>query len=358
MNLRVADRFVRPFSKGADMITKLSCSLPQLVSTAGIVAAMLLGGAVSTACAAASLTPLGGLYGGIFSEANGVSADGSVVVGRSDSASGQEAFRWTAGGGMVGLGDLPGGAFGSVANGVSGDGAVVVGYGNSASGNEAFRWSALGGMVGLGDLPDGLFDSYASGASGDGAVIVGYGNSASGYEAFRWTVAGGMVGLGDLPGGNFYSGASGVSSDGAVVVGYSSAASGREAFRWTAGGGMIGLGKLPGGFNSFATGVSGDGAVVVGYGNSTSGQEAFLWTAGGGMQRLWDVLLAQGVNPAADGWTSLAAANSVSFDGNTIVGYGTHNGHSEAFLAVVPEPAGLTLLAASGALAVRRRRGD
>ncbi len=36
----------------------------------------------------------------------GLSADGSVVVGVSNSASGTEAFRWTAGGGMVGLGDL------------------------------------------------------------------------------------------------------------------------------------------------------------------------------------------------------------------------------------------------------------
>lgn len=47
---------------------------------------------------------LGDLPGGnIFSQAAGVSADGSVVVGQSNSASGGEAFRWTAGGGMVGL---------------------------------------------------------------------------------------------------------------------------------------------------------------------------------------------------------------------------------------------------------------
>ena len=35
-------------------------------------------------------------------------------------ASGLEGFRWTSGGGMVGLGDLPGGGFNSFANGVSG----------------------------------------------------------------------------------------------------------------------------------------------------------------------------------------------------------------------------------------------
>ena len=46
--------------------------------------------------------------GGGESVAEGVSADGSVVVGQAISASGPEAFRWTELGGIVGLGDLPG----------------------------------------------------------------------------------------------------------------------------------------------------------------------------------------------------------------------------------------------------------
>src|SRR5215510_14161600 len=63
----------------------------------------------------ADFIPLGSLPGGIFhSDARGVSADGMVVVGGSNSASGFEAFRWTAAGGMVGLGVLPGGT-GSIA---------------------------------------------------------------------------------------------------------------------------------------------------------------------------------------------------------------------------------------------------
>jgi len=53
---------------------------------------------------------LGDLAGGIFaSSALGVSANGLVVVGESESTSGTQAFRWTSGGGIVGLGDLPGG---------------------------------------------------------------------------------------------------------------------------------------------------------------------------------------------------------------------------------------------------------
>ena len=57
----------------------------------------------------AAFIPLGDLPGGLsLSDARGVSADGSVVVGTSVSASGFEAFRWTQAGGMVGLGFLPG----------------------------------------------------------------------------------------------------------------------------------------------------------------------------------------------------------------------------------------------------------
>jgi probable HAF family extracellular repeat protein len=106
---------------------------------------------------AASFTPLGDLPGGIFkSAASGVSADGSVVVGNSNSAAGTEAFRWTLGGGMVGLGDLPGGNFSSEATAVSADGTVVVGFSEVAGlGTEAFRWTSGGGMAGLGFLPGG-----------------------------------------------------------------------------------------------------------------------------------------------------------------------------------------------------------
>ena len=59
----------------------------------------------------ASIQSLGDLSGGnSYSYVSGVSADGSVVVGYSTSANGREAFRWTEAEGMVGLGDLPGGA--------------------------------------------------------------------------------------------------------------------------------------------------------------------------------------------------------------------------------------------------------
>jgi probable HAF family extracellular repeat protein len=125
------------------------------------------------------------------SRANGVSADGAVVVGWSlNAASPPRAFRWTASGGMQDLGTLPGGSS-SQANGVSADGAVVVGLAhNAASAPRAFRWTAAGGMQDLGTLP-GYDYSWANGVSADGSVVVG----SSGEHAFRWTASGGMEDL-------------------------------------------------------------------------------------------------------------------------------------------------------------------
>jgi probable HAF family extracellular repeat protein len=264
---------------------------------------------------------------------------------------------------LIGLGDLPGRGFQSYAYGVSADGSVVVGIGSSELNSdpfrsEAFRWTSGGGMVGLGDLPGSGFQSLATGVSADGSVVVGQGLGASGFEAFRWTSGGGMSGLGDLPGGGFFSLATGVSADGSVVVGYGDGASGNEAFRWTSSGGMVGLGDLPGGFfGSGATGVSGDGSVVVGIGSGASGREAFVWTPGAGMQSLQFYLTGLGVDTT--GWGQYDAVG-VSADGSTIVGVGTNpSGFTEAFaanIAPIPEPETWLLFAVGfGLLAVARR---
>ena len=280
-------------------------------------------------------------------QATGISADGRVVVGlgQGTPVPSGEAFRWTSDTGKVDLGDLPGSNVWSAAHGVSADGSVVVGFGSSAStgtnwlsGHEAFRWTGGTGMVGLGDLPGGDSVSEAHSVSADGSVVVGFGSSASsastgiislsGREAFRWTGGTGMVGLGDLPGGDFGSEAYGVSADGSVVVGVGSGAAGREAFRWTSDGGMVSLGDLPGGTNSMAFDVSADGRVVVGSGAMVpvmNGQmaifgEAFIWTEADGMQRLLDVLLANGAT-GLDGWT-LVQATGISADGRRVVGWG------------------------------------
>jgi probable HAF family extracellular repeat protein len=273
----------------------------------------LLLAAAATLAQAQSITNLGTLPGGNYSNAWGISADGSVVVGFSDSTNGGRAFRWTSAG-MTDLGTLPGGNS-SEARGVSADGSFVVGTSTSASGGRAFRWTSAG-MTDLGTLPGGNY-SYAWGISADGSVVVGYSNSANGGRAFRWTSAG-MTDLGTLPGGN-HSVAYSVSADGSVVVGYSNNPNEGRAFRWTSAG-MTDLGTLPGGNHSVAYGVSADGSVVVGYSNSANGGRAFRWTSAG----MTDLGTLPGGNHSV--------AYGVSADGSVVVGYSNNPNEGRAFL--------------------------
>ncbi len=305
------------------------------------------GGGLALAQSGASFQGLGLPDGAFFSQAYGVSTDGSVVVGWSEFDFGRrEGFRWEDlnGNGLVdldekldehpefGLGDL-GGDVGSLAYGVSPDGSVIVGMSasgavdpNSGRGWEAFRWTQATGMVGLGRLSGGLAKSRALGVSADGSVVVGW--SRYNVEAFRWEDLNGNglvdldeklddhpeFGLGDLVGGNL-SGAFGVSADGSVVVGGATSASGNEAFRWTETG-MVGLGFLPGGiFSSNATDLSPDGSVVVGGAVTPASDpyyEAFRWTEATGM-----VSLGLGPRPLLG-----TVASGVSEDGSVIVGQG------------------------------------
>jgi len=156
-----------------------------------------------------------------------------------------------------------------------------------------------------------------------------------------------MVGLGT--GGGLSSVAHDVSADGSVVVG---GVGGLGGFRWTAESGMVGLGELPVvGFHGIATGVSADGSVVVGYGD----RGAFIWDPVNGTRKLDKVLTDLGVDRT--GWT-VVTANGISDDGLTMVGlaHGS-DGHDEAWIATIPEPAtGLFFGVGLIALAATRRR--
>ena len=277
---------------------------------------------VATASRAQSLTWLGTL-GGSYSEALGVSADGSVVVGISRDASGKNrAFRWTPTGGMQDIDTLPGD---SGAWAVSADGSVVVGAALVDGNWRAFRWTAVGGMQNLGTLGGNFSEAY--GVSADGNVVVGVASTGGNWRAFRWAAAGGMHDLGTLLGFSS-SEAHSVSADGSVVVGWARSGEQDRAFRWTAAGGMQDLGTLGG--NSYAYGVSSDGRAVVGLSLNTAGQLcAFRWTAARGMENLnhtYASLLTSGKR--------LEVARAISHDGRYIVGRGFNaaTGRIEAFL--------------------------
>jgi probable HAF family extracellular repeat protein len=160
----------------------------------------------------------------------GVSTDGSAVV----AVGGGEVFRWTLGAGMVSLGelgDLPGGEFYSVPLGVSADGSIVVGTSNTAApSNEAFRWTQSSGMIGLG-VRSGFDFSWANDVS-NGTIVVGFNgiyNTTAFDEAFLWDAAHGMRSLREVLVNDFGLGTSltgwtlrraeAISADGQFIVG-------------------------------------------------------------------------------------------------------------------------------------------
>ena len=138
-----------------------------------------------------SWTPAGGLQDlglttGTQSIATAISADGTVVVGEATDAGGfWRAFRWTATTGIVDLGTLGGPE--SAAYALNKDGSVIVGTSLTSStsdSNDAFIWTAAGGMQSLRSLLDAngvhgadnwVQVTSAAGISSNGMVITGFG---------------------------------------------------------------------------------------------------------------------------------------------------------------------------------------
>lgn len=283
---------------------------------------------------------LGYPAGSNMSRALAVSGDGSTVMGYSQllSNSGPNsaaaAFSWTSATGFAGLGTLPGATDRGFATAANATGTVIVGAAGApvagCCGAQATIWTPATGLVALGNLP-GATGGVANGVSADGSVIVGYSST---NQAFIWTAATGITGLGFLP-DSTSSNALAVSANGLVVVGTSDDASTRaQAFRWTAAGGMVGIGLLPGAIFGIASAVNEDGSVIVGTSGNGSTLQAFIWTEATGMVSLSDLLVADGVD--LTGWT-LEAATGISADGHIIVGNGINPlGLHEAWIVRLP----------------------
>jgi uncharacterized membrane protein len=196
----------------------------------------------------------------------------------------RQAFRWTELDGMTGLGFLDPNRPSSTATGVSADGSVVVGHSQSGLTGagvpriEAFRWTASDGMLGLG-FPDPNRSYSAVAVSADGSVVIGDSGDPNVREAFRWTAIGGISPLGFLDPSTPYSEARALSADGSIIVGVSDTPEGFEAFRWTAIDGMqnlrdvlVGVGLDLTGWDLLgARGISADGLTIVGIARNPDG---------------------------------------------------------------------------------------
>lgn len=124
--------------------------------------------------------------------ANGVSDDGSVIVGTVSNGTVNVAFRWTSSDGVTNL-PLPAGATDALGVDVSGDGSVVVGNADTASGSAPFVWTAANGtqllsaIGGFGATPfGGLTSVRVLKISRDGKTVVGTGLNSNGVGQATW----------------------------------------------------------------------------------------------------------------------------------------------------------------------------
>jgi len=153
--------------------------------------------------------------------------------------------------------------------------------------------------------------------------VAGLGNKG---DAIVWKKSDGFTDLGRLPGGNI-SFAYGLNNSG-DAVGYSDfgdPAHNTTAFFWSPSTGILSMGTL-GGNPSEAQGIN-DQCISVGWSIifNTIDEHAFVWSQSSGIIDLNTLL------PPRSGWT-LTNAYAINASGQ-IVGQGTINGQSDAFLA-------------------------
>jgi probable HAF family extracellular repeat protein len=128
------------------------------------------------------------------SAAYGITEDGSIIVSIWCSMS-YSSYLWAESTGMLDLGHLPDGWGSSWARDVSADGSVIVGCSQTALGWEAFIWDRRNGMRNLREVLENDFGldlggwtlTWAKGISADGNVIVGRGENPEGNRE-GWVV--------------------------------------------------------------------------------------------------------------------------------------------------------------------------
>ncbi len=347
-----------------------------------------------------------------YSEAWGVSGDGSTVVG--SVPSGPQNYvrpvRWTEG--ILEILPLPassapGSGPAGQGLGISGDGSVVVG----TFAGRAFHWSQDTGSSSLGTLSTTTPYSGARAVSSDGTHVYGQTNDPRGAVGYVWTASGGMESMGRMPGP--YSGATSpnaANGDGSVVVGSAEVvgtpsriaviwSDGRlsalpsppgeiiysDAYdisgRFIAGSALLDgpwprqthavvwdlhnefapriLASPEGARQTIADAISANGVVAGGQSIIGDKAHAVLWDQLGNLHYLAEQLESAGLE--TEGWQFLGVTG-ISDDGLTLVGNGINpEGISQAWIIrdfqFVPEPGGFSLLMmASGILLGIRRR--
>jgi hypothetical protein len=336
-----------------------STNVVRSVRPRALVTAALAGSCLSTFAAAADLRFVPVPFTNQIASSEGLSGDGSVVVGWTRQGNDVAALRWSRVTGYTFLAPPPR-DFSAYAQGVNFDGSVIVGDSESTgvvwASSSAFAPAAAGVADDVIDVSgDGAVritrtQIFASGSwsspsappstlespqfnavSGNGAKVVGTGafrvETGSGYGGPVFTNfdrmftyergTGSYTVVQPIADYEYITGVA-ISADGRVTVGACSDEEGTlatTAVRSVDGGSAVSIGSLAAGTSSTAADVSADGSVIVG----TSNNEAFVWTAALGMRSIKTVLTSSGVD--LTGWT-LQGAKAVSDSGQIIMGFG------------------------------------
>jgi len=122
----------------------------------------------------------------LLSSGWGVNGDGSAIVGVGyDGCGHAHGFRWDAEAGMVDLGSMVS-TRSSRANAISADGQVIVGWSDQATGfRQGARWVDGGRQWFAMDRTAPVGEALA--VNGDGSIVVGYGCGSANQYAWRWT---------------------------------------------------------------------------------------------------------------------------------------------------------------------------
>lgn len=207
--------------------------------------------------------------------------------------------------------------------------------------NIPFVWTEEGGtrLLPTGDEPYGV---YVQAMSADGRRIVGRGDG----NAYIWDSATSYRKVDSFT-------ATDLSGDGRFVFGVDPNG---NAVRWSDDRGLENLGTIPG-YYMVIRGASYSGSTLLASatGGIGVGVHTAFWRPSTGWVFLSGYLADRGISTQGGRFTY---PQSVSWDGNVVMGDGSRNGHWNAFVATVPEPSSAVMIGLGlAALALLRRKG-
>jgi uncharacterized membrane protein len=280
--------------------------------------------------------------------ATDVSADGSIVTGTRQN---DEVFRWTQSTGETLLGHSS-----ITYPKISADGSTIIGA-SSGTGQTAFRWRAATGIQLL-PLTPSAGSATAADLSADGSEIVGATGVPTNaslpvvwHNDLSYTIPGPLPAVPNHE-------LTAINPAGTVAFGVHIGQAGTDAFRWTAQTGIVDLG-FPHSGNPIPipTACSANGDIFIG---QTFGGQCFVWRLGTEPRTMDDILTNDfGIDL---GNLQLIHASDMTPDGRTIVGIGQDavTGAFQGWVVTlprsIPTPSSALAFAVAALFASRRRR--